>query len=240
MVVGLGQGLILRRCRHAVGAVVIEHMAASQGCRWHLYPTLGAYVAHCGATVLVWPLVQYNISGVVARAAARRFGVRACDTTILHDDLDVPVGKIKHRNKGSAGGNGVKSILRALGSEDIARVRIGIGRPPTKEQVISYVLSDLPDADLASVREACAREGLFQRLLAPKPNIESTTDGTVGPAVASVADVPSAGEDDRASARALASLVGAFQLAFAHLSTLRVAVYVWSGVLPRSGRSPDE
>ena len=154
LVVGLGQGLILRRCRHAIGARLVEEFARTHALTWQLYPTLGAYVAsHTrpsdgGLTLLVWPLVSYNISGVVVEAVARRFRVAPSDVTVLHDDLDVKVGSLKWRSKGSAGGNGVKS----------ARV-----------DVVRYVLGDMPEQDVSHVTATCAKEGIAQLLLDGPP-----------------------------------------------------------------------
>lgn len=168
MVIGLGQGLMLRRCRHAVGARMIDEMVARQGLAWSFYPTLCAYVAvhtrpDFGTTLLVWPLVAYNITGVVAGATARRFGVAPEDITALHDDLDVKVGSIKWRHSGTAGGNGVKSIIHVLGTDHFARMRIGIGRPDRKDDVIAFVLSGMPEEDMERVRAAFAPE--FEKLL---------------------------------------------------------------------------
>ena len=107
--------------------MVLEELASTHGMQWSLYPTLGAYIAKYdrpedGSTILlVWALVPYNISGVVVHAVAQRFGIIARDVTVLHDDLDVKVGGLKWRGKGSAGGNGVKSIIAALETDEFRR-----------------------------------------------------------------------------------------------------------------------
>ena len=177
LVVGLGQGLILRRCRHAIGARLVEELARTHALTWQLYPTLGAYVAsHTrpsdgGLTLLVWPLVSYNISGVVVEAVARRFRVAPSDVTVLHDDLDVKVGSLKWRSKGSAGGNGVKSIIAQLETDEFPRLRIGVGRPLTSARVdvVRYVLGDMPEQDVSHVTATCAKEGIAQLLLDGPP-----------------------------------------------------------------------
>ena len=139
---------------------------------WHLHPTLGAYVAQHiradkGRTLLVWPLLQYNISGAVVRAVARRFDVANEHITILHDDLDVKVGSLKWKRNGSAGGNGVKSVIRSLGSDAFRRLRIGIGRPSSKDPaaVVPFVLGAVPKGDLVAILEACSREHIAEQLL---------------------------------------------------------------------------
>eukprot|EP00751_Fragilariopsis_kerguelensis_P037532 CAMPEP_0170955784 /NCGR_PEP_ID=MMETSP0735-20130129/33444_1 /TAXON_ID=186038 /ORGANISM="Fragilariopsis kerguelensis, Strain L26-C5" /LENGTH=240 /DNA_ID=CAMNT_0011367839 /DNA_START=19 /DNA_END=741 /DNA_ORIENTATION=+ len=221
MIVGLGQGLILRRCRHAIGSLLLEKIAVQQNLSWCLYPTLGAYVAeYCPqqrqrqrqqnqqhdknkgyadeakvgqketmkkrdgistangttssrdtTTILVWPLLPYNLSGLVVSACANRFLVEPRNITIIHDDLDVKVGKIKWRTVGSAGSSnkGVRSILQSLGTDDITRLRIGIGRPTSKERnaVASYVLDTIPDEDLDLIQQTCQMEGVVDKLLLP-------------------------------------------------------------------------
>jgi len=171
-VVGLGQGLILRRSRHAIGAALVEELAAAKGLTWTLYPLLGAFIAEYTSTraervLLVWPLVMYNLSGPVVAAAARRFDVASDAIVVLHDDLDTRVGSFKWRHDGTAGGNGIKSVIDSLGTCRVSRLRIGIGRPASKDAaaVVSYVLSDVPDADRESIRATMQREGLADVLL---------------------------------------------------------------------------
>lgn len=225
LVVGLGQGLILRRCRHAIGARLVEELARTQALTWHLYPTLGAYVAsHTrpsdgGVTLLVWPLVSYNISGVVVEAVARRFRVAPSDVTVLHDDLDVKVGSLKWRSKGSAGGNGVKSIIAQLETDEFPRLRIGVGRPPTsvRVDVVRYVLSDMPEQDVAHVTATCAKEGIAQQLL-DGPTPSDALAAAVG-AVASPIGLSASWLVD--GMRLAMSVVGAY------LSTVRTMWSLW-------------
>lgn len=170
LIVGLSQGLVLRSSRHAIGSALLTEWAAERGLRWRLYPTLGAYIAeHAradgGRTLLVFPLVAYNLSGVVVAAAARRFGVANANVAVMHDDLDCKVGTLKWRYHGTAGGNGVKSIIAALGTDAICRLRLGIGRPADKSNVISHVLGTVPPADMNAARAACAAEDVAKLLL---------------------------------------------------------------------------
>ena len=173
LVVGLGQGLLLRQCRHAVGAQLVTKIAADAQLKWQLFPLLAAYVAvyqraaDSGTTILLFPCVPYNITGVVCGAAVRRFGVRPSDVTLIHDDLDVKVGAVKWRHQGSSGGNGVRSCIQSLGSDCFSRVRIGIGRPTTNERraIVSYVLGDIPSDDMEKIQRAFAHAGIAQILL---------------------------------------------------------------------------
>jgi PTH1 family peptidyl-tRNA hydrolase len=92
-----------------------------------------------------------NLSGEAVGPLMRRYKIKATDLIVIHDDLDLPLGKLRLRLGGSAGGHkGIKSIISTLGSKDFPRIKVGIGRP-TKEDgtaindedaIINYVLSD--------------------------------------------------------------------------------------------------
>jgi len=93
--------------------------------------------------LLVKPMSYMNNSGEPVAALANYYKVDAPDILVIHDDLDLPPGKIRLRPGGGAGGqNGVKSIMRLLGTPDFARLRIGIGRPPGRMKPADYVLQD--------------------------------------------------------------------------------------------------
>ena len=106
LVVGLGNGVVGQGTRHSVGLSFVEQLAARNGAEWALYPTLFAYVAHVPGTgvALVWPLVLYNLSGLAAGRAARRFSVAAADVWLVHDDIDLPVGAVRHAAATKSGG----------------------------------------------------------------------------------------------------------------------------------------
>ena len=140
MVVGLGQGFILQRCRHSIGSILVAEMAAQRNLSWTLYPMLGAYVAHAhGRTILLWPFVQYNISGVVVWAAARRFGVSPDRITVLHDDLDVSVSR-KTRD------------LLAASARAIVRARASVGRGGARPPEVAL--------DVRQRRSLCVSNGV--------------------------------------------------------------------------------
>eukprot|EP00966_Prymnesium_polylepis_P329837 7385520-Prymnesium_polylepis.2 len=183
-----------------------------------MHPFLGAYVAEhrrndSGRTILVWPLVQYNISGAVVAAAARRYGVAAHNVVVLHDDMDTKVGVLKWRHSGSAGGNGVKSVIRSLGTDGFSRLRVGVGRPASKDQgaVISFVLGDVPDDDLDAIRSAFQREELAQHLL---ERFDHPREG----------ETPTAAAQPTATSTVPALLLQAFALVNAYLATVTVGL----------------
>ena len=109
-----------------------------------------------GKKVLVLkPSTFMNDSGRSVIAAVNFYKLVVGDLVVLHDDLDLPVGKIKAKTGGGAGGhNGLKSI-DAHCSSDYMRVRFGIGRPQTKEDVVNYVLGNFSKADRQVIDDEC-------------------------------------------------------------------------------------
>ena len=104
---------------------------------------------------LVKPLTYMNNSGEALGPMLSYYKMDVDDLTVVHDDMDIPAGTVRIRRKGSSGGhNGIKSIIAHVGSEDFARVRIGIGRPPTGWTVINHVLAPFSSEDAPKIREA--------------------------------------------------------------------------------------
>jgi PTH1 family peptidyl-tRNA hydrolase len=169
VVVGLGNpGPEYRDTRHNVGQRVLEHLAAGdlRAGRWQRDDsTLLAEGRWRGDAVrLVKPLAFMNVSGPVVARALRRHGADAHDLILVYDDIDLPLGKVRVRIKGSAGGhNGVRSVIEALGTSDIRRVKIGIGRPEHKAHVPDHVLTGFEPEEVAVVDSAVAEAA--QRVL---------------------------------------------------------------------------
>lgn len=91
--------------------------------------------------MLARPHTYMNLSGRAAVHLTDRFNVKPAEVIVVHDDLDLPSGRLRLRNNGSAGGNnGVKSLIASWRTQDFMRVRIGIGRPPEGEDPVDYVL----------------------------------------------------------------------------------------------------
>ncbi len=101
------------------------------------------------------PQTYMNLSGEPVGYLIKRFGIDFNNLLVIHDDLDLPLGKLRIRQGGGSGGHkGIESIVSCLGSQDFVRLRVGIGRPPATEDsseisdadIIAYVLSDFtPD-----------------------------------------------------------------------------------------------
>jgi peptidyl-tRNA hydrolase, PTH1 family len=152
VVVGLGNpGPEYRDTRHNIGQRVVDHLAQQLKRAWH--PDGRALVARGvwrGDTLyLVKPQTFMNVSGPAVRHALASLGAGPEDLVLVYDDIDMVLGKVRTRLKGSAGGhNGVQSVINALGTEAIRRVKIGIGRPEYKSQVPDHVLTTFePDEE---------------------------------------------------------------------------------------------
>jgi PTH1 family peptidyl-tRNA hydrolase len=167
VVVGLGNpGPEYRDTRHNVGQRVLDHVAreAFGGEAWQRHRSWALCTGRWrGDTVtLIKPRAFMNVSGPVVARALREHRADHHDLILVYDDIDLPLGKVRVRMKGSAGGhNGVRSVIEALGTSDIRRVKIGIGRPDHKAHVSDHVLAgfepdELPAVD-AAVAEAAQR-----------------------------------------------------------------------------------
>jgi PTH1 family peptidyl-tRNA hydrolase len=145
-VAGLGNpGEEYRDTRHNVGHWVVDAVARKlRASAWRREGK--SAIAHGrwrGDTVyLVKPRAFMNVSGPPLAAALRHLGLEPLDLILVYDDIDLPLGTVRVRMKGSAGGhNGVRSVIEALGTSDIRRVKVGIGRPAHKGQVADHVLA---------------------------------------------------------------------------------------------------
>ena len=161
LVVGLGNpGPEYEHTRHNVGWWVVNHLADV----WRFPPWRA--VTHGRAADgevqgyrvrLLEPLTFMNLSGdAVAPYVARPFWAAPNDLLVVVDDVALPVGTFRFRAKGSSGGhNGLRSIEEALGTQEYARLRIGVGRaePVPGERLRDFVLGDFADTESAVVRE---------------------------------------------------------------------------------------
>jgi len=154
LVAGLGNpGPEYAGNRHNVGAMVLELLAARLSVRFGRHRTttmLAEARLRPGGPklVLVRPLSYMNTSGGPVSSAAAYFGIPPERVIVIHDDLDLPFETIKLKADGGHGGqNGVRDIMKALGTPIFMRVRVGIGRPPGRQEAADYVLRDFGTAD---------------------------------------------------------------------------------------------
>jgi len=156
LIVGLGNpGPEYALTRHNAGFLALDYLAAQHG--WSL--TNEKWQGICGSgrlgsqrVVLIKPQTYMNRSGDCVARCAEFHRIEPEGILVLHDDLDLPPGRIKVAAKGGAGGhNGIRSLIQQLGSAEFTRLKIGIGRPARNEQGIPverYVLSAFSDAEM--------------------------------------------------------------------------------------------
>jgi PTH1 family peptidyl-tRNA hydrolase len=117
--------------------------------------------------VLAKPQTYMNLSGESVAPLARFYRVEGSDLLVICDDLDLPLGTLRLRpGGGSAGHNGLRSIMDLLGRQDFPRLRIGIGRPPGRMDPADYVLQDFDGADRPELEETLERAVAAVRLFA--------------------------------------------------------------------------
>ena len=129
LVVGLGNpGAKYKGTRHNVGFMTMDEVA---------------YQEKFGEKVIFMkPLTFMNLSGEAIRPLMNYFKIGIEDLLVVYDDMDLPVGKIRLRQKGSAGGhNGIKSIISCLGTSEFNRIKVGVGRPKDGRTVVGHVLN---------------------------------------------------------------------------------------------------
>lgn len=146
LIVGLGNpGDAYRWTRHNIGFVAVDRLAALHGLRFgdtafDAAVALGTIAGQ--VAVLVKPLAYMNRSGPPVKAVLTHYGIPCEAMVVIHDDIDLALGRLKIKEKGGHGGhNGLKSLIDALGSGDFVRLRLGIGRPEDGTGVIDHVLA---------------------------------------------------------------------------------------------------
>jgi PTH1 family peptidyl-tRNA hydrolase len=152
MICGLGNpGPRYANTRHNAGYRVVDRFASAAGVRGAAWTTDRGLARFCAvdiegeAVVLVQPLTFMNLSGQAVRPLLRRFHLSPGDLLVVYDDLDLPFGSIRLRASGGAGGHrGMQSVIDYLKTQEFARLRIGIGRPPEGYEAIDHVLGLIP------------------------------------------------------------------------------------------------
>jgi peptidyl-tRNA hydrolase, PTH1 family len=159
LVVGLGNpGGGYAQSRHNLGFMCLAHFARTQGVAFDKKQgkaRTGTGRVGGETVILARPQTFMNLSGESVSLLVQKFKIELDDLLVVHDDLDLPLGRIRLRKGGGSGGHkGIESIIACLGSRDFARLRVGIGRPneagfgSSEEDVISYVLNDFtPDEE---------------------------------------------------------------------------------------------
>jgi peptidyl-tRNA hydrolase, PTH1 family len=130
LIIGLGNpGKQYEGTRHNVGFMLLDKLAAGEGVAFRSEPRFQAHIAKLGdGTILMKPQTFMNLSGRSVRQLMSFFKWEASRMLVAYDDVALPLGHLRFREKGSAGGhNGIKSIIEHLGGEDFPRLKMGIG-----------------------------------------------------------------------------------------------------------------
>jgi len=170
LIIGLGNpGKIYARNRHNIGFRTIDYLAKLHSIGTHkrqCHSQVGGGKIAGVKVVLAKPATFVNQSGEAVGCLVYTHEVALNDLIVIHDDLDLPLGKIRIRPGGSAGGHkGMGSIISALDSDDFPRIKIGIGRPVTEDgtamtdedKIVEYVLSDSSPKEEAVIKAAIAQ-----------------------------------------------------------------------------------
>ena len=173
LIVGLGNpGKQYAETRHNVGFMVIERLARKLkvAVEKKMFNALvGQGRLDNEEIILAMPQTYMNLSGQAVGALFHWYKLTPADLVVVYDDLDLPVGALRLRPAGGSGGHrGMQSIIATLGTENFARLRVGIGRPPAEEMdVAGYVLGRLDLQEMEDVLQSAAeailcmlREGL--------------------------------------------------------------------------------
>ncbi|MBL3850905.1 aminoacyl-tRNA hydrolase [Bacillus anthracis] len=159
LIVGLGNpGREYELTRHNIGFMAIDELAK----RWNISlneqkfkGVFGAGFVNGEKVILLKPLTYMNLSGESIRPLMDYYKIDIEDFVVLYDDLDIPVGKLRLRMKGSAGGhNGVKSTISHLGTQEFQRIRMGIDRPKNGMKVVDYVLGRFTSEEIPDVNHS--------------------------------------------------------------------------------------
>lgn len=161
IILGLGNpGARYEATRHNVGFRVVEELARRR--------RIGLRGGECN-TLLGWdealtlaaPQTYMNRSGYAARCLCERHEFEPGDFLVVYDEVQLPFGTLRLRSRGSPGGHrGMESVVENLGTERVARLRLGVGGeegPPGGDEIVDYVLSPFPEHQLAAVEEMIVR-----------------------------------------------------------------------------------
>jgi PTH1 family peptidyl-tRNA hydrolase len=160
LVVGLGNpGRPYAGTRHNVGFDVLDALAGRHRLDWESAPADALLAKWRAASVLLAkPLTFMNLSGAAIGDLLRFYKIDLPDLFVVVDDVNLELGRLRARPSGSAGGhNGLKSVIAAFGSEDFARLRIGVGRGDGRRDLADHVLAKFDPEERTIVAEAVGR-----------------------------------------------------------------------------------
>ena len=162
LIVGLGNpGQKYEHTRHNMGFLTVDLLAEKAGVKLNKVKFKSAFnilnFAGCKCLVMK-PQTYMNLSGEAVREAAQFYKIPADHVLVIYDDVSLPVGKLRVRPTGSAGGhNGIKNIIAHLGTQDFPRVKIGVGAPGADGDMVDWVIGEPSPSDKKLLLEAANR-----------------------------------------------------------------------------------
>ncbi len=162
IIFGLGNpGVRYRKTRHNIGFQIVDRLAE----KYHIHLSSKRFKSLYGKgwidvkeVILAKPMTYMNRSGEAVREALNFFRLSVEDLIIVHDDLDLPFGRLRFKRKGGDGGHqGVRSITESLNQNNFLRLKVGIGRPPEGMEPSEYVLSPFDEIEQSKLEEVILR-----------------------------------------------------------------------------------
>jgi PTH1 family peptidyl-tRNA hydrolase len=145
--------------RHNIGFEAVDNLAVAWGLSWKENKRFGGLIAegvspYGNKVRLLKPLTYMNRSGQAVRAVVDWYKISPQSTFVVYDEMDLPLGRLRIRLSGSAGGhNGMKSIISHLNSQEFPRLRIGIGKSDGKKETVSHVLGKFAPEEKKVIKE---------------------------------------------------------------------------------------
>lgn len=175
LLVGLGNpGQKYETTRHNAGFLLLDLLADSHGISWESSKKFDALIGQGSVlgekVILLKPQTYMNLSGRSVIPCLSFYKVPLSSMVVIHDDVDVPFGKVKARIGGGHGGhNGIRNIIELSGSANFSRIKLGIGKPDQKndssrpaQDVKDWVLDPFTDSELESVEKEMYKEALIR------------------------------------------------------------------------------
>lgn len=162
LIAGLGNPTAkYENTRHNVGFAVIDELVDQYNIPLDVIKHKGMYgkgKIEGQTVILLKPMTYMNLSGESIMEVAKYFKIPPEDIIVIYDDINLDVGRLRIREKGSAGGhNGIKNIIARLGTEEFPRVRIGVGMKPARMDLADYVLSHFSEDEQALMNQGYER-----------------------------------------------------------------------------------
>lgn len=161
VVVGLGNpGPQYEKTRHNIGFMVADVLAGRVGGKFSAHKRSGAEIVQTRLVgrqvILAKPRSYMNLSGGAVSGLARFFSVKPESIVVIHDELDLDFGTVRLKQGGGEGGhNGLRSISQSLGTKDYLRTRVGIGRPPGRQDPADFVLKPFSSIERKELDLVC-------------------------------------------------------------------------------------